>query len=47
MVAEMSVAWGDQEKAGLVGMDWKEEETVLARMYHRLHVGGNRELAGS
>lgn len=24
MVAEMSVAWGNQEKAGLVGMEWKE-----------------------
>lgn len=47
MVAEMSVAWGDQEKAGLVGMEWKEKETVLAGMYYRLHVGGNGELAGS
>lgn len=46
MVAEMSVAWGDQ-KAGLVGMESGRRKTGLAGMYYRLQVGRNRELAGS
>lgn len=42
-MSDVSMGWGDEEEAGLMGV---RKESVLVGVYYRLHVGGNRELAG-